>query len=65
MSLAHLLASSGMAEEDARKLAHLAASERPDSDQEPMGPKVEMGFSRISRRQLQAFGNGGCSDGRC
>ncbi|MGK2871877.1 MAG: hypothetical protein ACSLFL_06445 [Alphaproteobacteria bacterium] len=40
-SLAQFLASSGMTEEDAQELARLAASEKPDSSAEPMGPKVK------------------------
>jgi hypothetical protein len=39
-SLATFLAQSGMDETDARELATIAASEKPDSDAEPMGPKA-------------------------
>lgn len=40
-SLAQFLTGSGMAEEDAKELARLAASESPKSDKEPMGPHVQ------------------------
>jgi hypothetical protein len=43
-SLVQFLESSGMAEEDARELARLAASEKPDSSNEPMGPQVRKWF---------------------
>jgi hypothetical protein len=33
-----------MAEEDAQELARLAASEKPDSSAEPMGPRVRSWF---------------------
>ena len=39
-SLAQFLAYSGMVKEDAQELARLAASEKPDSKEEPMGPQV-------------------------
>lgn len=39
-SLAQFLSKSGMDEGDARELASLASSEKPDSSVEPMGPKV-------------------------
>lgn len=39
-SLAQFLSLSGMDEGDARELAQLAASEKPESKAEPMGPKV-------------------------
>ena len=39
-SLVRYLARSGLIEGDARELAELAASERPESTSEPMGPKV-------------------------
>lgn len=39
-SLAQFLTVSGMLEADAQELAHLAASEKPDSNKEPMGPQV-------------------------
>lgn len=39
-SLAQFLTGSGMVEEDAKELARLAASEKPESPQEPMGPQV-------------------------
>ena len=39
-SLTQFLAVSGMDERDARELASLASSEKPDSSAEPMGPKV-------------------------
>lgn len=39
-SLAQFLTGSGMAEEDAQELARLAESEKPDSNEEPMGPQV-------------------------
>ncbi|HHO2160283.1 hypothetical protein GOY18_13120 [Aeromonas hydrophila] len=39
-SLAQFLTGSGMAEEDAKELARLAASETPESNAEPMGPQV-------------------------
>ena len=38
--LVRYLARSGFIEGDARELAELAASERPESTSEPMGPKV-------------------------
>jgi len=40
-SLAQYLARSGVVESDARELAELAATERPESKSEPMGPKVQ------------------------
>lgn len=39
-SLAQFLAGSGIVEEDAQELARLAASEKPESKDEPMGPQV-------------------------
>ena len=39
-SLTQFLTGSGMAEEDAQELARLAASEKPQSKTEPMGPQV-------------------------
>lgn len=39
-SLAQFLTDSGMVEDDARELARLAASEKPESNEEPMGPRV-------------------------
>lgn len=39
-SLAQFLTGSGMAEDDAQELARLAASEEPESNEEPMGPQV-------------------------
>lgn len=39
-SLAKFLTGSGMAEEDAQELSRLAASEEPESNEEPMGPQV-------------------------
>ncbi len=39
-SLAQFLVGSGMAEEDAQELARIAASEQPESKDEPMGPQV-------------------------
>lgn len=39
-SLAQFLSQSGMDDCDARELATLASSEKPDSNAEPMGPKV-------------------------
>lgn len=39
-SLAQFLTGSGMVEEDAQELARLAASEKPESNEEPMGPQV-------------------------
>lgn len=39
-SLAAFLANAGMDAADAKELAAIAGSERPDSDAEPMGPKV-------------------------
>lgn len=39
-SLAQFLTTSGMAAEDAQELARLAASEEPESQEEPMGPEV-------------------------
>ncbi len=39
-SLVKFLADSGMAQGDAQQLAHLAASEEPESNTEPMGPQV-------------------------
>lgn len=39
-SLAQFLTGSGMVEEDAQELARLAASEKPESSEEPMGPQV-------------------------
>jgi len=39
-SLAQFLTGSGMVEEDAQELARLAASEKPESIEEPMGPQV-------------------------
>ncbi len=39
-SLAQFLSQSGIDEQDARELATLASSEKPDSSAEPMGPKV-------------------------
>lgn len=39
-SLAQFLTGSGMVEEDAQELASLAASEKPESNAEPMGPQV-------------------------
>jgi hypothetical protein len=43
-SLVQFLEGSGMASEDARELAHLAASEKPASSAEPMGPQVRGWF---------------------
>jgi hypothetical protein len=43
-SLVQFLAGSGMSEEDAQELARLAASEKPDSSIEPMGPRVRCWF---------------------
>ncbi|MGZ8139775.1 AbiTii domain-containing protein [Bordetella bronchiseptica] len=43
-SLEQFLEGSGMAVEDAQELARLAASEKPDSSAEPMGPKVQKWF---------------------
>lgn len=39
-SLQNFLSNSGMTDEDAAELSRLAASEQPDSKDEPMGPKV-------------------------
>ncbi|TPQ27959.1 hypothetical protein [Methylomonas koyamae] len=39
-SLTQFLTGSGMVEEDAQELARLAASEKPESNEEPMGPQV-------------------------
>lgn len=39
-SLVKFLTDSGMVEEDAQELARLAASEKPQSNEEPMGPQV-------------------------
>jgi hypothetical protein len=39
-SLAAFLANAGMEPADAKELAAIASSERPDSDAEPMGPKA-------------------------
>jgi hypothetical protein len=39
-SLAQFLTGAGMAEEDGKELARLAASEKPESAKEPMGPQV-------------------------
>jgi hypothetical protein len=43
-SLAQFLTDSGMEEEDAQELARLAASEKPESNEEPMGPQVRNWF---------------------
>jgi hypothetical protein len=43
-SLAQFLAGSGMLEDDAQELSRLAASEKPDSTAEPMGPLVRSWF---------------------
>lgn len=43
-SLVKFLASAGMLEEDAQELARLAALEKPDSNVEPMGPRVRSWF---------------------
>jgi hypothetical protein len=43
-SLAQFLTGSGMAQEDAQELARLAASEKPLSSEEPMGPQVRNWF---------------------
>ena len=55
-SLAQFLTGSGMAEEDAQELARLAASEKPESNEEPMVLKCATGSSRISRRLRLALG---------
>ncbi len=41
ISLSQYLVQAGLPEDDAQELAELAASEKPESTSEPMGPKVK------------------------